>query len=92
MVSDSFDIGTLIVRSPEALGNRPRIAGSRVSVQRIVAWYKRGLNAEEISERIGTVNLAQVYAALAYYHSNREEIEGYLAEEKAEYERLSSGC
>lgn len=48
-----------------------------------------GLNAEEISERIGTVNLAQVYAALAYYHSNREEIENYLSEEKSEYEKLA---
>jgi hypothetical protein len=29
------DIGTLIVKSPETLGGRPRIAGTRVSVQRI---------------------------------------------------------
>ncbi len=45
------DIGTLIVKSPETLGGRPRIAGTRVSVQRITAWYKLGLNAEEIAER-----------------------------------------
>ena len=31
------DIGTLIVKSPETLGGRPRIAGTRVSVQRITA-------------------------------------------------------
>ena len=36
------------------------------------------------------MTLAQVYAALTYYHSNRQEIEGYLADEKAEYERLSA--
>ncbi|MDJ0734251.1 MAG: DUF433 domain-containing protein [Nostocaceae cyanobacterium] len=86
----AIDIGTLIIKSPETLGNRPRIAGTRVSVQRIAAWYKLGFNAEEISERMGNVNLAQVYAALTYYHANREEIEAYLAAEKADYQRLAT--
>jgi hypothetical protein len=35
------------------------------------------------------LNLAQVYAALAYYHANRDEIETDLAEEEAEYWRLA---
>ncbi|MEH1846360.1 MAG: DUF433 domain-containing protein [Nostoc sp.] len=64
------DIGTLIVKLPETLGGRPRIAGTRVSVQRITVWYKLGLNAEEIAERMGNVNLTQIYAALTYYHAN----------------------
>ncbi|BAY66184.1 hypothetical protein NIES22_62970 [Calothrix brevissima NIES-22] len=85
----TIDIGTLIVKSPETLGGRPRIAGTRVSVQRITAWYKLGLNAEEIAERMGNINLAQVYAALTYYHANRQEIEEYIAAEKADYERLA---
>ncbi len=42
----AIDIGTLIVKLPETLGGRPCIAGTRVSVQRITAWYKIGLNAE----------------------------------------------
>ncbi len=84
------DIGTLIVHTPETCGGRPRIAGTRVSVQRIAAWYKMGLNAEEIVERMGNLTLAQVYAALTYYHANREEIEAYLMAEKANYERLAA--
>ena len=44
-----------------------------------------GLNAEEITERMGNVTPVQVYAALTYYHANREEIEGYIAAEKADY-------
>jgi uncharacterized protein (DUF433 family) len=84
------DIGTLIVRSPEILGGRPRIAGTRVSVQRVVAWYKRGLSPEEIVERMTRLKLAQVYAALTYYHTNREEIEQYLAEEASNYRGLSN--
>lgn len=84
------DIGTLIVRSPETLGGRPRIAETRISVQRIAAWYKLGLNAEEIVERMGNLSLAQVYAALTYYHANQAEIESYLAAETAAYERLAT--
>ncbi|YAF96986.1 MAG: DUF433 domain-containing protein [Nodularia sp. CChRGM 3473] len=84
------DIGTLIVRTPETLGGRPRVAGTRISVQRIAAWYKMGLNAEEIVERMGNVNLVQVYAALTYYHANREEIEAYISAEKSSYEQLAS--
>ncbi|MBW4672779.1 MAG: DUF433 domain-containing protein [Desmonostoc geniculatum HA4340-LM1] len=76
------DIGTLIVRTPGTLGGRPRIAGTRVSVQRVAAWYKTGMNAEEIVERMGNLTLAQVYAALTYYHANQEEIEAYLIAEE----------
>jgi uncharacterized protein (DUF433 family) len=90
MIADSIDIATLIVRSPDTLGGRPRIVGTRLSVQRVARWYKQGLNAEEIYDRIGTVTLAQVYAALTYYHSNRQEIEDYLANEKDEYDRFSA--
>ncbi|UXE64941.1 MAG: hypothetical protein KA717_32395 [Woronichinia naegeliana WA131] len=35
------------------------------------------------------LSLAQVYAALAYYHANRDEIEANLAEEDAEYWKLA---
>jgi uncharacterized protein (DUF433 family) len=83
-----IDIGTLIVRTPEVRGGRPRIAGTGVSVRRIVGWYKLGLSPEEITDRIGHLSLAQVYAALAYYHANREEIEADIAAEEAEAERL----
>ncbi|NJM86096.1 MAG: DUF433 domain-containing protein [Cyanobacteria bacterium CRU_2_1] len=85
-----IDIGTLIVHTPGILGDRPRIDGTRVSVQRVAAWYKMGLNAEEIVERMSNLTLAQVYAALTYYHANPEEIEAYLAAEKADYERLAA--
>ena len=89
-MSTTIDIGTLIVKTPETCGGRPRIAGTRVSVQRIVSWYKMGLNAEEIANRIGHLTFAQVYAALTYYHANKEEIETYLAVEATEYNRLSA--
>ena len=86
--STAIDIGTLIVRSPEIHAGRPRIAGTGVTVLRLVGWYKQGLSPEEIADEFGHLSLAQVHAALAYYHANREEIEGDLAAEEAESEKL----
>ena len=83
------DIGTLVTRSPGNDKNRPMIAGTRTSVSRIIVLYKQGANAEEIVRRISHLNLAQVYAALAYYHLNRDEIEAELTEADAEYWRLA---
>jgi uncharacterized protein (DUF433 family) len=82
------DIGTLIVRTPEIRGGRPRIAGTGVTVRRVVGWYKLGLSPEEIGDCIGHLSPAQVYAALTYYHANREEIEADIAAEEVEAERL----
>jgi len=84
----AVDIGTFIVRTPDICGGRPRIAGTGVSVRRIVGWYKLGLSPEEIANRIGHLSLAQVYAALAYYHANREEMEADIAAEEVEADRL----
>lgn len=80
-MATATDIGTLIVRTPEIRGGRPRIAGTGVTVRRIVGWYKLGLSPEEIIREIPHLTLAQVYAALAYYHANRDEIERDITEE-----------
>jgi uncharacterized protein (DUF433 family) len=84
------DIGALIIPALESGKGRPMIAGTGTSVRRVVVLYKQGLNAEEIAAQMSHLNLAQVYAALAYYHANREEIETDLAEEEAEYFRLAA--
>jgi len=83
-----IDIGALIVRDPEIRRGRPRVAGTGVTVRRIVGWYKLGLSPEEIADRIGHLTLAQVYAALAYYHANREEIEADLKADESEADAL----
>ena len=87
-MANVIDIGTLIIRTPDIRGGRPRIAGTGITVRRIVGWYKLGLNPEEIADRIGHLTLAQVHAALAYYHVNQEEIEADIASEEDEAERF----
>ncbi|MBD2253955.1 DUF433 domain-containing protein [Nostoc parmelioides] len=84
------DIGTLITRDPNFRGGCPIIAGTGTSVRRIAALYKQGYNAEEIAADKNHLTIAQVYAAITYYHANREEIDTDLAEEQAEYERLAA--
>ncbi len=82
------DIGKLVTCSTDA-GDRPMIAGTRTSVSRVVVLYKQGAGAEEIAHRLSHLNLAQVYAALAYYHVNRDEIEAELVAADAEYGQLA---
>ena len=85
-----FDIGTLITASPDMQGGRPIIAGTGTSVGRIVALYKQGYSPDDIVADKEHLTLAQVHAALAYYHANQQAIERDLAEESAQYERLAS--
>ncbi|MGO8747862.1 MAG: DUF433 domain-containing protein [Thermoguttaceae bacterium] len=82
------DIGTLIAQSSGIRGGRPCVAGTGVSVLRIAGWYKMGRSPEEIADQYGHLTCAQVYAALAYYHANRDQIDAEMAAEEAEYDRL----
>ncbi len=68
----------LIVHTPGLHGGRPVVAGTGVAVRTIVGHYKLGLTPEEIADDMA-IDLAGVYAALAYYHLNREEIEADIA-------------
>jgi uncharacterized protein (DUF433 family) len=48
----------------------------------VAGWWKQGLNIDEIGERLSTLSPAEVFAALAYYHPNKAEIDGYLEAER----------
>ncbi|MEC4983468.1 MAG: DUF433 domain-containing protein [Oscillatoria sp. PMC 1068.18] len=89
-MSTLTDIGKLIDCNPKIHRGCPIIAGTGVTVRRIAIWYKQGLRAEEIASRIGHLTVTQVYAALTYYHANREEIDADLAAEEAEADRIET--
>ena len=88
MTTATVDIGTLITQSPDIRGGRPRIAGTGVTVQRIVMLYRLGLEPHEIASEIEHLNLAEVHAALAYYHANRELIDRSIETDETEGDRL----
>jgi uncharacterized protein (DUF433 family) len=78
--------------TPGVCGGKPRIAGHRITVQNIVVWHDQMMmSPDEIAATYPTITLADVYAALAYYHDHREEIrerlrqdEEFVAELKAQ--------
>jgi uncharacterized protein (DUF433 family) len=82
-MSSVIEIGTLIDRDPKVRSGRPKIAGTGLTVSRIAGWYKMGMTPEEIALEYPHLTLAQVHAALAYYHINRDEIEADFAQEAA---------
>lgn len=88
VVATVTDIGELITQRPTVRRGRPIIAGTSVSVNRVVRWYKQGVAPEEIGRRIGHLSPAQVYAALTYYYANREAVEADMAAEDAEADEL----
>lgn len=64
-------------------GGKPRIAGHRITVQNIVIWHELlGHSADEIAAEYD-LTLADVYAALAYYHDHRAEIDKSIQESDA---------
>jgi uncharacterized protein (DUF433 family) len=83
----AVEIGTLIERDPRIRGGRPKIAGTGMTVRRIVGWYKMGMTPEDIALEYPHLTLAQVHAALAYYHASHEEIEADIAQEEVETAR-----
>jgi len=77
------ELDAMITRTPGVLGGKPCLRRHRVGVHRIAGWWKAGLNVEQIAERLSSLTPAHIHVALAYYHLHKEEIEGYLEEERA---------
>jgi uncharacterized protein (DUF433 family) len=81
-------LDALLVKTPESCGGRLRIDGTRITVHRIATLYKQGHTPEDIAQTYPHLSLGQVYAALAYYHANRPEIDAELAAEDKQYDEL----
>lgn len=77
------EIGSLIDSDPAIRGGRPKIAGTGLTVSRIAGWYKLGMTPEEIVIEYQHLTQAQVHAALAHYHANRETMELDMAQDEA---------
>jgi uncharacterized protein (DUF433 family) len=68
-------VATHIESTPGTCGGKPRIAGTRIRVQDIVIWTEMGDSVDDIVADYPHLTLADVYAALSYYHDNREQID-----------------
>src|SRR5260370_38402099 len=64
------------------------IRGTGVSLDSVVYSFLRGESPDGIAESFPALTLEQVYGAIAFYLANRETIDHYLEEGKAEFARL----
>ena len=75
--------------NPQKCGGRPCVAGTRIRVQDIYVWHElQGQSPEEIVTDFKQLSLADVHAALAYYHDHREAIEAEVQTERTEADQL----
>ena len=68
--------------TPGVAGGKPRIAGHRITVQDIAVWHEHmGHSVDEIAKDYD-LTLADVHAALAYYHDHRAAIDRRIRDDE----------
>ena len=55
-----------------------RVAGTRVTLDTIVATFDAGATAEEIAQQYSSISLADVYSVITYYLRHKTEVSVYL--------------
>ncbi len=65
-----------------------RVAGTRVTLDTIVAAFQQGSSPEVIHDQYPSVSLPDVYAVVGYYLRHREQVDAYLAQRSAEREAI----
>ena len=79
---------TTIVSDPAIRNGQPVIAGTAVRVSDLAtSAIFRNLNAEELAANFG-LDMGQVYAALAWYFQNREQIDAQIRAEATHADQL----
>ena len=71
-------------------GGKPRIAGTRICVSDVVIWTEQGQSPEEIVTDFPQLTLADIYAALAYYHDHRQAVDQQIGEAESFAEAMKS--
>lgn len=67
-------------RPPLTLGHDGvvRVAATRVTLDTLVAAFRQGATAEEMAHQYPSLELADVYAVIAYYLRRRPEVDAYI--------------
>jgi len=59
-----------------------RVGGTRVPLATVITAFHQGATPEEIVAGFDTLDLADVYAVIAYYLRHAAEVDVYLAEQR----------
>lgn len=73
-----------IVMTPGTCGGRPRIDGTRISVESIARYVNNGVTVASILETLPHLTPAGVHDALGYYYDHKAEIDESIAENTPE--------
>jgi uncharacterized protein (DUF433 family) len=55
-----------------------RVGGTRVTLDTVVAAFREGATAEEITQQYPTLPLADVYSVIGYYLRHQADVDAYL--------------
>lgn len=58
------------------------VGRTRVTLDTIVTVFSQGATAEEIAYRYPSLNLADIYATIAFYLKHQQEVEAYLQQRR----------
>jgi uncharacterized protein (DUF433 family) len=64
------------------------VADKRISLDSVVYAFRRGQSPESIRRSFPLLTLEEIYGAIAFYLANQSEIDAYLIQEDAEFEKL----
>jgi uncharacterized protein (DUF433 family) len=67
-----------------------RVGGTRVTLDTVVGAFSRGATAEQIVQQYPSLDLADVYAVIAWYLRNAKEVDAYLSARRDEARRLQA--
>ncbi len=70
-----------ITKDPQVCGGRACIDGTRIRVMDLVGMLREGFSPERMREEYPSLNMAQIYAALSYFHENTAEIDAAFEED-----------
>jgi uncharacterized protein (DUF433 family) len=59
-----------------------RIAGSRVALESVIHHFKLGASPEDIAQLFPSLELADIYAVVAYYLNHRRTLEEYIRQQE----------
>lgn len=76
--------------TPGVRSGKPCVKGTRITVADIVLWTEQGMSPDEMITQFPTLTLGDVYAALAYYHDHRVELDRQIRESRDFAQSLKS--
>jgi uncharacterized protein (DUF433 family) len=64
------------------------VGKTRVTLDTVIAVFNQGTTAEEIIYRYPSLNLADVYATIAFYLNHQSEVEAYLQQRQQQSQEI----